>query len=188
MIQKHLHFKEPQHVKAAIEALLFIYGEPMPIQKMVQMVGADKENILEALFKVQEEMKSQGRGLRLVVSGDAAQLVTAPEFALLLQEIVKDEFSETLTPAALETLSIVAYRGPLTRAEIDYIRGVNSTFILRALLMRGMIERHENPKRPNSYIYRISFDMMRILGLERVEHLPEYEKFHTLDLSGDGSS
>ena len=89
--------------------------------------------------------------------------------------MVKSEIQENLSKASLEVLSIVAYRGPVTRAEVEAIRGVNCSFTLRALLMRGLLGRIENPKDNRSYIYKISFDFLKKMGLERIEQLPDFE-------------
>ena len=80
----------------------------------------------------------------------------------------------------METLSIVTYAGPMTRAELEYIRGVNSSFTMRNLLIRGLIERYPDPKRTNVFIYKPSFDLLKHIGISKVEDLPEYEKFQAL--------
>jgi segregation and condensation protein B len=87
---------------------------------------------------------------------------------------------EDLSPASLETLAIVAYKGPINRIEIDNIRGVNSSFILRSLLIRGLIDRQIDAHRANAYSYKPSFDLIRKLGIDSLEQLPDYEKFKTL--------
>jgi segregation and condensation protein B len=132
---------------------------------------------LEAL---RDELMAGGRGLMLLSSEDAVQLVTKPDFAGFLEEIVKSEISEALTPAALETLSIVSYTAPTTRAEIDYIRGVNSSFILRSLSIRGLVDRTTDPNRGNAYTYTPSFELLKYLGTARTEDLPEYDNFRKL--------
>ena len=97
---------------------------------------------------------------------------------------MKSEFSEELSRAAIETAAIIAYQGPITRAEIEYVRGVNSSFILRGLLMRGLVERIENPKDARSYLYRISFDFLKHLGLTKIEDLPQYQEFRQEKMGG----
>ena len=97
---------------------------------------------------------------------------------------MKSEFNEELSRAAVETAAIIAYQGPLTRVDIEYVRGVNSSFILRSLMMRGLIERVENPKDARSYLYRISFDFLKHLGVVRIEELPQYEELHKEKMGG----
>lgn len=108
------------------------------------------------------------------------QLATKPDFQKLGEKIIKEEIKENLTPATLETLSIVAYNGPIARSTIDYLRGVNSGYILRNLLVRGLIERYPDPQRPYVFLYNVSFDFLKHLGLAKQEELPEYQKYKDL--------
>lgn len=163
-----------------IEALLFIYGEPLEIKKLAKILDLKEAEAKEGLGLLEEELKREERGLVLVQDKNKVQLATKPEFAKLLENITKQEFSEELTPAALETLSIIAYSGPITRADMEFIRGVNSSFTLRALLMRGLVEREVDPKRANAYLYRASFELLRHLGLSKNTDLPEYQKYKSL--------
>ena len=162
---------------AAIEAILLSYGESMGIGKIAKILNKNNEEIKSALGELEEKLKSEDRGLKLIFSGEQIQLATKPEFAGFLNEFIKEEFKENLTPAALETLSLVAYLGPITRAKIDYFRGVNSSFTIRNLMMRGLIERVEG-----SYQYQVSFDLIKHLGLSKIEDFPEYEKFNKISL------
>jgi segregation and condensation protein B len=141
---------------------------------------AQQVKIKEALAAFEAELQSESRGLFLVRDKDKVQLTSKPDFASLLESVIKEELHENLTNAALETLSIVAYAGPMTRAELEYIRGVNSSFTLRNLLIRGLVERELNPKRGNVFLYRPSFDLLKHLGVGKVAELPEYEKFQAL--------
>lgn len=106
-------------------------------------------------------------------------LGTAPELSGLLEEIVKSELSEDIGRAGLETLAIVLYQSPITRAKIDFIRGVNSSFILRNLAVRGLVERVTNPNDSRSYLYKPSFQLLSHLGVTRVEDLPDYNSVNT---------
>lgn len=163
-----------------IEAVLFIYGEPIEIKKLAQILRTEEKEIKTAVGLLENELKREERGLSLIKEGDKIQLSTKPELSGLLEDLTKQEFSEDLTPASLETLSIIAYAGPLTRAELEYIRGVNSSFILRNLLIRGLIDRFINPKRANAYIYKIGFDLLKKLGVSSLDDLPEYKKYNDL--------
>jgi segregation and condensation protein B len=164
-------------VSAAVEAILFVYGEPMETKKIARLLKTDEANVKEALKNLEQEFSNESRGLKLVFSGDKVQLATKPDFASFLEDFVKEEFKENLTPASLETLSLIIYLGPISRPQIDYYRGVNSSFILRSLLIRGLIDRHPDPKRANIFLYEASFDLLKYLGLSKAEDLPEYEKF-----------
>ena len=164
-----------------LEALLFIYGEPLSFKKITKITGFESAKIKEVAEELQKKLDSENSGLRLIVDNQNIQLVTAPGFSDLLSKISREEFEENLTPASLETLAIVAYRGPISRAEIEYIRGVNSSFILRSLLMRGLIERFNDPKKPLSYLYQPTFEFLRFLGISKVEELPDFKKYKEID-------
>lgn len=186
-----------KNITAEVEALLFVYGEPLEVKKISKMLsrlpspegeanGGQAKNgnkiseteIKEAIGELQKKYSEDG-GLNLIINDteEKVQLATKPEFAPLIEEFIKDEFKEDLTPASLETLSLIAYLGPISRAQIDYYRGVNSSFILRNLLIRGLIERFNDPHRANVYLYQASFDLLKYLGISKIEDLPEYDKF-----------
>lgn len=169
-----------KNLLAKIEAFLFIYGEPIEAKKLAKVFGVKEEEIEADLTQFSEALKNEDRGLTLVWDKGRVQLVTKPEFSKLLEDITKEEFTEDLTPAALETLSIAAYAGPINRADLEYIRGVNSSFILRALLMRGLVEREPDPKRPNAFVYTTSFELLKKLGLAKNNELPDYQKYNGL--------
>ena len=101
-------------------------------------------------------------------------LGTAKELSPLIEQLTKEELTKDLGKAGLETLSIILYQGPITRADIDYIRGVNSQFIVRNLLIRGLVERVENPKDARSFLYKTTLDLLSHLGISKIEELPEY--------------
>ncbi|MCX6762108.1 MAG: SMC-Scp complex subunit ScpB [Candidatus Moranbacteria bacterium] len=165
---------QPEKLKSIIESILFVSGEPMKLLRLAKVTDATEAEVEEAVAKLNAEY-AQGRGLRIVQIKDTIQLVTNPDNAEFVAELVKSEIQENLSQAALEVLSIVAYRGPITRAEIEAIRGVNCSFTLRALLIRGLIDRIENIKDNRRYIYNISFDFLKKLGVESVEKLPDWE-------------
>ena len=165
-----------EKILAAIEAVLFAYGEPIQIKKIFKLLNAGEEEIKEALERLNQRYSEENRGLKLIFADEKVQLTTKPEFSPLLENFAKEEFKEDLTPAALETLSIIAYFGPISKAKIDYFRGVNSAFILRNLLMRGLIDRSEKSKE-EGYAYSLSFDALKHLGISKIEELPEYEKY-----------
>lgn len=165
---------------AKIEALLFVYGEPMEIKKIGQILDLKYEEVIFSLNLLKNELLKEERGLMLIEDKERVQLATKPDLTSLLESMIKEEFSEELTPAALETLSIIAYTPFITRAELEYIRGVNSSFILRSLLMRGLIERSTHPKRANAYIYSVSFELLKRLGVSSVQELPDYKKYNDL--------
>jgi segregation and condensation protein B len=165
---------EPEKLKSIIESILFVSGEPIELLKLARITDATEVEVENALAKLSEEYVA-GRGLRIIKIKDTIQLATNPDNAEFVAELIKSEIQENLSQAALEVLSIVAYRGPISRAEIEAIRGVNCSFTLRALLIRGLIDRTENIKDNRRYLYNISFDFLKKLGMDSVEKLPDWE-------------
>jgi len=169
-----------EKLKKCIESLLFVSGEPLSIKALAKILKEEEEEIKMALESLKSEYSTEKRGLSLVENENSYQLTTHPSSGEVVSKYLKEVLREELTPASLETLAIVTYKGPISRLEIDNIRGVNSSFILRSLLIRGLLNREFDPKRPNAYLYWPSFDLIRKLGLGSLEQLPDYEKFHSL--------
>lgn len=163
---------------AQLEALLFKYGKPISYKKICKILNINEDSCNELVDKYDNKLKDNNeRGLFLIKKDNEIQLGTKPEINEIGQQIAKEEFTEELTPASLETLSLIAYLGPVPRTMIDFIRGVNSSYILRNLLMRGLIERERSS---NTYNYKITFDFLKHLGLNSVNELPEYEKYKNI--------
>lgn len=156
---------------AKIEALLFWKNESVTVAWLSKALETDKGEIEAALVELEASLA--GRGIVLQRNGDQAALKTAPEAADLIEKFSKEELVKELTPSALETLSIIAYRGPIAKKEIDYIRGVNSGFILRSLLIRGLIEKEESGGR--GVLYKPTLDLLALLGVTKLEELEEFE-------------
>lgn len=157
-----------------IESLLFYYAEPLTLAKLAVLVKRSEDEVRDALLVLEERLSSSG--VRLLRNNDTVLLGTAPDASTIIEEITKDELSRDLSKSALETLAIVLYKGPLTRSEIDYIRGVNSTFILRNLLIRGLVEKIENPDDQRSFHYRSTFALLEYMGITKKEELPEWSE------------
>ncbi len=166
--------------RASLEALLFIHGEPLSYKKIQAVLGIEKEELETIIKELESDLTNDGRGLQLVSDREKIQLATKPEFNDILESFMKEEISEDLSPASLEALSIIAYLGPISRARLEYLRGVNSIVILRSLMIRGLVERFPDPERPASFLYRGTFDLMKHLGIKEKEALPDYEKFQEL--------
>ena len=172
---------EIEKLKSIIESLLFASGEPVKISKLSKISGAEKPEVENAVIMLSADYSGSGRGFIILRKGEEIQLVTRPENAAFVKQLVESELQESLSPASLEVLSVVAYRGPITRMDIESIRGVNCSYTLRNLLMRGLIERNDNPKDGRGYIYNISFEFLKKIGMENVTKLPDYD-----NLSKDG--
>ena len=171
---------------AELEALLFIHGEPISYKKIGSVLGLEAGECETLVAEMKKILEVNGRGLQLVVGGahgmgdQKVQLATKPEFNVILENFVREELSEDLTPASLEALAVVAYLAPISRTKIEYLRGVNSLVILRSLMIRGLVERLLDPEHPSGYLYQPTFDLMKQLGLQSKEDLPEYAKFQEL--------
>ncbi len=160
-----------------VEALLFASSKPFTVAKLADLTGAKKKEVQEALAEVAAAHAARAGGTRVLVNGDEAQMVTAPAAAETVAAFLKDETTGELTRPSLETLTIIAYRGPVTKPEIEQVRGVNCSLILRNLMMRGLVEAAED-KRLLQTTYRISMEFLRHLGLADVRELPEYERLN----------
>jgi segregation and condensation protein B len=157
-----------------IEALLFYKAEPLTIKKISSLVEEKEENVKKALDILSNELN--GRGISLIQYEDEYTLASSKMASDLIEKIRKEELNRDLGKAGIETLSIIIYQGPVSRAEIDYIRGVNSQFIVRNLVMRGLVERVENDKDARSYLYKPSMELITHLGLTKIDDIPEYEE------------
>ena len=169
---------------SALEALLFIHGEPISLTKIASGLGLEIGEVEELIAKFSESLTAENRGLNLMKMGERVQLATKPEINSALENFVKSELSEELTPASLEVLSLVCYLGPISRSKIEYLRGVNSSFTLRSLLMRGLIDRIPDPNSAIAYLYRPTFELLGHLGLKSPDEMPEFEKFRDLLKNG----
>lgn len=165
-----------ENIKSIVESILFVSGEPLAISKICKITKQKKEEMENILSEMEKEYAQGKRGIGIIRKEDSVQLVSNPENSEFVGDLVKSELQESLGKAALEVLSVIAYRGPIARFGIDEIRGVNSSFILRNLLMRGLVERENNPKDSRGYLYKISFDFMKKLGIADISELPDFEK------------
>jgi segregation and condensation protein B len=156
-----------------IEAILMFKNEPVSFVSLSKMLSFPESEIRIAVENLQNFYKS--RGIVVVSDGDVVSLGTSPKASVLVETLQKDEFSNELGRAGLETLSIILYKGPISRREIDYIRGVNSGFILRNLLIRGLIERVESGAGERSFTYKSTLELLRYLGITKKEDLPEFD-------------
>lgn len=169
---------EKQHsLTAALEALLFAHGDPLEVKKIASVLKAEAEDVEVAIATLAGHLETSDRGLMLTRHESKVQLATKPAFSSFVEHLVKDEFEEKLTPAALETLSLIAYLGPISRARVDYLRGVNSSYSVRNLLMRGLVEKTTDPQTPHITAYQVSFDLLKHLGISSIEDLPDYQKY-----------
>ncbi len=157
-----------------IEAILFIKGEPVTFKKLAGLLGVSEHQVTLSLTELDQSLAE--RGLQLVYTDDAVMLGTRAELGPILEQIRREELNKELSKATQETLAIILYKKGATRAEIDYVRGVNSSFILRNLLIRGLIEKIIHPKDSRRYFYKPTIDLLSYLGISRIEDLPEFNE------------
>ncbi len=163
---------------AKIESILFVAARPLSLKKLAEVCGASKEEVSAAVQEIIAAYNTEARGVRILHNGDDIQMATAPEASKMVQDFLKDETTGELTKPSLETLTIIAYRGPITKPELEQIRGVNCSLILRNLMMRGLVEAQGEPGKPDTR-YRVTMDFLRFLGVSSVEELPDFEKLRT---------
>lgn len=157
-----------------IEAILFAVAKPVSLTQLMKALSSNEAAVSGAIEEIRRAY--EGRGIRVMEHAGKVSLVTSPECEEVLKQFVKEDLSGELTRPSLETLTVIAYRGPITKPEIEQIRGVNCSLILRNLLMRDMIveEPDEEKLQP---AYRVSEAFLRHMGVVRVEDLPSYEAF-----------
>lgn len=155
-----------------IEAILFWKGEPISRKKLGEILDAKPLEVNEAIEKLKNNL--EGRGIVLVEKENDVMLGTIGALSSLIEDLQKEELKKDLSKSALEVLSIVLYKNGVSRSEIDYIRGVNSSFTLRMLSIRGLVERILDPKDNRRYVYKPSFELLSYMGVKSVEELPEY--------------
>ncbi|MBI4139222.1 SMC-Scp complex subunit ScpB [Candidatus Uhrbacteria bacterium] len=160
---------------ATIEALLFAAAKPCAVKRLAELTGKDADDVKKALATLEERLEEADSGLMLIRHGHEAELVTRPEASAIVSLLLKAEAYGELTRPSLEALTILAYRGPLTRPELEQIRGVQSSLILRNLMMRGLVEEREE-MRLGQPKYAVTVDFLRALGLSSVEELADYEE------------
>jgi segregation and condensation protein B len=165
-------------LKSQLESLLLVSSRPLALKKIAEIIGAKTDEVLELLNQLSREYEENKNGIRLLINNNQVQLVSAPENASLVQGYLKDELTGELTNPSLETLTIVAYRQPITKAELEQIRGVNCGLILRNLMIRGLVEAEYSKQRAVTE-YNVTLDFLKYLGINSVKELPDFEKLNS---------
>ena len=164
---------EYKELSAALEAILFASGDPVPAERIAQVLGADVQQVFAAADVLANDLAAQGRGVRLLRLEGDLQLVSAPDYAQVITQALEQRRLPRLSPAALEVQAIVAYFQPVTRAYIDQIRGVDSSYTVGVLCERGLIEaagKLEVPGRPT--LYRTGDVFLRTMNIRSLSELP----------------
>ena len=169
-------------IKSAIEAMLFVAGEPLNIKDIYTNLELDRKTVKEILNELAEDFKSESRGIKLINIDDSYQFVTKPENSEFIQKLLKKNKRQSLSQASIESLAIVAYKQPITRVDIDEIRGVKSESALQRLLERDLIKdvgRLEVPGRP--ILYGTTDEFLRQFGLQSLKELPSLDLYEDSD-------
>jgi segregation and condensation protein B len=172
--------KKEVNIVAVLESVLFMYGRSITFDRIGELLELSDDEVSVAVKELQEEYKKRENcGLRLIVKDETVQMVTHKDSAEIIEKITKKELEGPLTPVAMEVLSIIVYRGPISKIDIEAIRGVNCSFSIRNLLRRGLIERIHTDNTKRVQQYQTTLDFLRLLGIESVEDLPEFEELST---------
>ncbi len=159
-----------------IEALIFYKGEEITFEELSKFLETNEKEIIESISKLKE--KYTDSGIKILTTDNSVLFSTGEEVSEIIDGLEKSEYEKEFTKAALETLTIILYRGPLKRSMIDYIRGVNSQFTLRNLLIRGLIEKRLDPKDERSFLYKATPDLLRYMNLGDITELQEYNEIN----------
>ena len=164
-----------------LESVLLISDKALKIKNLIKKLAINKKEIKELIKELEEKFNQEDSGIHIATSNDKIQFTTNPISETVIKEFVKEELNSNLTDASMETLTIIAYRGPITKSELEQIRGVNCSIILRHLLIRNLIERSLN-KEKMAETYNVSLDFLRYLGVNKTDELPDYEKLHNNEI------
>ncbi|WP_227766112.1 SMC-Scp complex subunit ScpB [Zhaonella formicivorans] len=166
--------------KAILECLLFMASEPVSLPKLAELAELNEEDVLLLLNELKLELENPVHGIQLVEVAEGYRIATKPQFAPYVEKLYKPQ-STHLSHAALETLAIIAYKQPITRAEIESIRGVKVDGVLNNLIERNLVQevgRKEGPGRP--ILYGTTTDFLCYFGLKNLQELPNFEELRTI--------
>lgn len=167
---------EIREIKAIIEAVLFAAGDPVELEKLADITDIDKKSLREILKKMMDDYSFERRGIHIIRMDDSYQMCTRGEYFEYVSRLAEAPRTQTLSNAALEVLSIVAYKQPVTRNSIEHIRGVNCDYIVNRLIERNFIEekgRLDAPGRP--ILFGTTQHFLRTFGIEDLADLPDYD-------------
>lgn len=168
------------NLKSQLESILLVTSKPISQKKLAEVLSVKVRELEPVIRELTEEYNQSGRGLRLLSNNDQLQLASAPENSELVKQYLKDDLTGELTDPSIETLTIIAYRQPISKAELEQIRGVNCSLIIRNLMIRGLVEAEYNKQRATT-LYSVTLDFLKYLGLNNVNELPDFEKLNNDD-------
>jgi segregation and condensation protein B len=157
-----------------ILSILFVASEPVEIDDLVDVLELTREEVIKAVDDLTEETKDSG--INVLVANDKLQLASNPDNSSQVKKFLSLELREKLTDAALETMAIIVYKHPVSKAEIENIRGVNSQYSIRQLLIRGLIEKTSSESDKRMQLYKPTHELMQQLGIKSLKDLPDFEE------------
>lgn len=160
------------NLKSIIESILFVAGRPVTLKELQKITGKSGEEVGAALAELTSVR--QNTGIIVLEQNESYLMSTNPDNSAAVKDFLNTDLREKLTDAAIETLAIVTYKQPVARAEIEAIRGVNSQYTLRLLMMRGLIEKDVNRQDQRSNFYRTTHEFLQHLGLQTIKDLPDF--------------
>lgn len=163
---------------AQIESLLLAAGRPIKISLIAKLVACTPAEAAAAVEELQKRYNVDAHGIQVLVNNEQVQLATNPSHRKLVADFIKDETTGELTKPSLETLTIIAYRQPITKEELEQIRGVNCSLILRNLMIRGLVESEEQ-RGGLTTVYNVTMDFLRFLGITSVKELADFERLNS---------
>jgi len=164
-------------LSSKIEAILFVSTKPVSMNFLATVCACQIDEAIVAIDELAKERNVDASGIHVVIGDEGITLATNPLFTSTIENLSKEEIEPELTRPSLETLTIIAYRGPITKPEIEAIRGINCTLILRNLLMRGLVDEEEDTIKLQP-VYSLTNDALRYLGLHNVTELADYAELH----------
>lgn len=153
-------------------------GRPLSAKKMSEILSVPVKEIEKEANELVDDYANNPRGIHVMVSGGTYQMATSPDNSKLIEEFVKSEQTGDLTKPSLETLTIIAYRGPISKSDIEQIRGVNCSLILRNLLIRGLVEAQFD-RALKTTVYQATLAFLEFLGVRKTSDLPDFERLHS---------
>lgn len=167
---------DKREIKSIIESLLFIWGEPLSIKDITEILEIDKTKAVDIISDMMDEFNYDRRGIQIVQIRDSYQLSTRPEHFEWISKLCTPKADKGLSNAALETLSIIAYKQPITRMEVEAIRGVKCDKSINTLLQKDLIKeagRLEKTGRPK--LYETTDEFLKYFGLKTIDQLPKLQ-------------
>lgn len=173
---------DERELKAALEAIIFASGEPVPAGRISLVLGVPEAEVYSCAAALAEEYEREGRGFRLVRLDKSLQMCSAPQYAKAIARAIEHRAPPKLSPPALETLAVIAYFQPVTRAYVDEVRGVDSSYTVSSLVDKGLIEpsgKLEAPGRPT--LYKTTEAFLRVMGVSELSELPKLPDMASTD-------